>query len=182
VEAGVRQEPDVRARPEPFRTNMALAIDLVEETIRHQGPCGVVVFDAWSLAAAVVQVRARRRTDGSRRLHKNRRLETASLQRREATGWALKRPGPHLAVEDRMSLIPGQADRPVTVRGHPSWYCTLGVRLPGRRQGRLVVRCEQESWTGRSVVLVTHRVDGRAAQIIGRDLQRWPRETCDQDG
>jgi hypothetical protein len=35
--------------------------------------------------------------------------------------------------------------------------------------------------TGRSVVLVTNRVDWSAAKIIGLYLHRWPTETFDQD-
>jgi hypothetical protein len=45
-----------------------------------------------------------------------------------------------------------------------------------------VVSFEQESLTGRSVVLVTNRVDWSAAKIIGLYLQRWPTETFYQDG
>ena len=40
------QDPEFRARHEPFRTKIALAIELVEEAIRHKVPFGVVVFDA----------------------------------------------------------------------------------------------------------------------------------------
>jgi hypothetical protein len=85
-------------------------------------------------------------------------------------------------VEDLVPLIPGHAYRPVSVRGHPYWCVTLGVRIPGLSKVRLVVSFEQESLTGRSVVLVTNRVDWSAAKIIGLYLQRWPTETFDQDG
>jgi hypothetical protein len=44
------EDPECRARHEPFRTKIALAIALVEEAIRSQVPFGVVVFDAWYLA------------------------------------------------------------------------------------------------------------------------------------
>jgi hypothetical protein len=47
---------------------------------------------------------------------------------------------------------------------------------------RIVVSCEQESLTGRSVVLVTNRVDWSAAKIISLYWQRWLTETFDQDG
>jgi hypothetical protein len=46
----------------------------------------------------------------------------------------------------------------------------------------LVVSCEQESLTGRYVVLVTNRPDWSAAKIISLYSQRWPTETFDQDG
>ena len=45
------QDPDFRARHEQVRTKIALAIDLGEEAIGRKVPFGVVVFDAWSLAA-----------------------------------------------------------------------------------------------------------------------------------
>jgi hypothetical protein len=182
VESVLLQDPDFRARHEQFRTKIALAIDLVEETIRYKVPFGVVVFDAWYLAEEVVQVLARRRKDWISLLKKNRRLETASFQLRDANGWAMKLPGPHIAVEDLVSLIPGNAYRPVTVRGHTYWCFTLGVRIPGLSKVRVVVSFEQESLTGRSVVLVTNRVDWSAAKIIGLYLQRWPTETFYQDG
>jgi hypothetical protein len=93
------QDPDCRARHEPFRTKIALAIDLVEEAIRCKVLCGVAVFDAWYLAEDVVQVLARRRKDWLNLLNKNRRLETASIHPRNANGWALRLPGPHLALD-----------------------------------------------------------------------------------
>jgi len=62
------QDPEFRARHEPFRTKIALAMELVEAAIRHKVPFGVVVFDAWSLAEDLVQVLARRRKDWIRRL------------------------------------------------------------------------------------------------------------------
>jgi hypothetical protein len=102
-------DPELRARHEPFRTPMALAMELVAEAMRCKVPCGVVVCDAWSLAADVVRVLARRRKDWSSLLKKQRWLETASLQRRDANGWALQLPGPHLAVEALVPLIPAQA-------------------------------------------------------------------------
>jgi hypothetical protein len=148
----------------------------VEEAILHKVPFGVVVCDAWYLAEEVVQGLARRRKDWISLLNKNRRLETASFHLREANGWTLKLPGAHLAVEDLVPLIPGIAYRPVTVRGHTYWCCTLGVRIPGLSNVRIVVSFEQESLTGRSVVLVTNRVDWSAAQIIGLYVQRWPTE------
>jgi hypothetical protein len=176
------QDLEFRARHESFRTKIALAIELVEEAIRHKVPFGVVVFDAWYLAEEVVQVLARRRKDWISLLKKNRLLETASFHLRDANGWTLKLPGPHIAVEDLVPLIPGNAYRPVTVRGHTYWCFTLGVRIPGLSKVRIVVSFEHESLTGRSVVLVTNRVDWSAVKIIGLYLQRWPTETFYQDG
>jgi hypothetical protein len=126
------QDPDFRARHEQFRTKIALAIELVEAAIRHKVPFGVVVFDAWYLAEDVVRVLARRRKDWLSLLKKNRLLETASVHLRDANGWAMKLPGPHLAVEELVPLIPANAYRPVTVRAHTYWCFTLTVRIPGQ--------------------------------------------------
>jgi len=176
------QDPECRARHEPCRTTIALAMELVEEAIRSQVPLGVVVFDAWSLAADVVRVLARRHKDWISVLKTNRRLETASVHLRDAHGWTLKLPGPHLAVEALVPLIPAAAYRPVTVGEHTYWCFTLTVRIPTLGKVRIVVSVEHESVTGRSVVLVTNRLDWNAAKIIGLYLHRWPTDTCDQDG
>jgi hypothetical protein len=85
----VCQDPKCRARPEPFRTPIALTIDLVAEAIRHKVAFGMVVFDAWYLAPDVVQTLARMRKEYIRRLKKNRRLATASVKWRDVDGWAV---------------------------------------------------------------------------------------------
>jgi hypothetical protein len=181
VDPVLLEDPELRARHEQFQTKIGLAMELVEEAIRCKVPFGVVVFDAWYLAEELVQVLARRRKDWISMLKRNRRLETASFQLRDANGWTLKLPGPHLAVEDLVPLIPANAYRPVSIRGHTYWCCTLGVRIPGLGKVRIVVSFEHEALTGRSVVLVSNRVDWSAAKIIGLYLQRWPTETFYQD-
>jgi hypothetical protein len=153
----------------------------VETAIRQKVPFGVVVFDAWYLAEDLVRVLARRRKDWLSLLKKNRLLETASFHLRDANGWPLKLPGPHIAVEDLVPLIPTNAYRPVTVGAHTYWCFTLAVRIPGLGKVRIVVSFEHESLTGRSVVLVTNRVDWSAAKTISMYLQRWPTETFYQD-
>lgn len=50
VDPGLLQAREFRARHEPFRTPIALAVDLIEAAIRPHGPLGVVGFDAWDLA------------------------------------------------------------------------------------------------------------------------------------
>jgi hypothetical protein len=181
VDPMLRQDPEFRARHEQFRTKIALAVELVEEAIRCQVPFGVVVFDAWYLAEDLVRVLARRRKDWMSLLKKNRLLETASFHLRDANGWAMKLPGPHIAVEDLVPLLPAQAYRPVNVGEDTYWSFTLAVRIPGLGKVRIVVSFEHESLMGRSVVLVTNRVDWSAAKIISLYLHRWPTETCSQD-
>jgi hypothetical protein len=182
VDPVLLQDPEFRARHEQFRTKIALAIELVEEAIRHKVPLGVVVFDAWYLAEDVVRVLARRRKDWISLLKTNRLLETASFHLRDAHGWTLKLPGPHIGVAKLVPLIPATAYRPVTVGEHTYWCFTLGVRIPGLGKVRIVVSFEHETLTGRQVVLVTNRVDWSAAKIISLYSQRWPTETFYQDG
>jgi DDE superfamily endonuclease len=181
VDPVLLQDPDFRARHEPFCTKIALAIALVEEAIGRKVPFGIVVFDAWYLAEDLVRVLARRRKDWISLLKKNRLLETASVHLRDANGWALKLPAPRIAVEELVPLIPQNAYHSVTVKAHTYWCFTLAVRIPGLGKVRIVVSFEHESLTGRSVVLVTNRVDWSAAKIIGLYLQRWPTETFYQD-
>jgi hypothetical protein len=181
VDSVVLQDPEFRARHEEFRTNIALAVELIEEAIGHKVPFGVVVFDAWYLAEALVRVLVRRRKDWISVLKTNRLLETASFQLRDTNGWALKLPGPHLAGAERVPLIPANAYRPLAIGEHTSWCFTLGVRLPGLGKVRIVVSVEQASLKGRFVVLVTNRMDWNAGKIIGLYLHRWPTDTFDQD-
>jgi hypothetical protein len=181
VDPVLLQDPEFRALHEQFRTKIALAIELVEEAIRCKVPFGVVVFDAWYLAEELVRILARRRKDWISLLKTNRLLETASFQLRDANGWAMKLPGPHIAVEALIPLIPAQAYRSVTVHEQTYWCFTLTVRIPGLGKVRIVVSFEHEALTGRSVVLVTNRVDWSAAKIIGLYLHRWPTETFYQD-
>jgi hypothetical protein len=181
VDPVLLQDPEFRARHEQFRTKITLAIELVEEAIRHKVPFGVVVFDAWYLAEDLVQVLTRRRKDWISLLKTNRLLETASFHLRDANGWTLKLPSPHLAVAELVPLIPATAYRPVTVGEHIYWCFTLGVRIPGLGKVRIVVSFEHETLTGRQVVLVTNRGDWSAAKIIRLYLQRWPTETFYQD-
>ena len=66
------QDPECRARHEQFQTKIALAMELIEEAIRHKVPLEVVVFDTWYLAEALVHVLARWRRDSVSLLKKNR--------------------------------------------------------------------------------------------------------------
>ena len=102
-------DPAFRARHEPFQTNIALAIARSAAALRHTVPVRVVVFDTWSLAEAWVHVLARRRKAWVSRLKKNRGRQTASVHLRDAHGWPLKWPSPHIAVEALVSLIPANA-------------------------------------------------------------------------
>ncbi len=56
------------------------------------------------------------------------------------------------------------------------------MRIAGLGKVRLVVSCKSAEWTGTSVVVVTKRADWSAQRIIPLYWQRWPSETCYQDG
>ena len=182
VDPVLLRDPEFRARHEQFRTKIALAMELIEEAIARKVPFGVVVFDAWYLAEDLIQVLARRRKDWVSLLKKNRLLETASFHLRDTHGWTMKLPGPHIALDELVPLIPANAYRPVTVRAQTYWCFTLTVRIPGLGKVRIVVSFEHEQVTGRYIVLVTNRADWSAAKIISLYLQRWPTETFYQDG
>jgi len=165
-----------------FRTKIDLGIDLLEAAIRHQVPCGVLVFDRWSLAEALVSMARSRHKDGISVLKKNRHVETNSFVLKDAMGKPLPLTGPPIAVEELVPLIPRTAYRAVTVRDTTSWTLTLAVRLPGLGTVRLVVSFKNAAWTGTSAVLVTNRVDWSAQRIITLSLPRWPIATLYQDG
>jgi len=91
--------------------------------------------------------------------------------------------GSHIAVEDRVPLIPGQAYRLVTIGRHTYWCSTLAVCIPSLGKVRIMMNFAHESLTERSVVLVTNRVNWNAARIITRPvsleaLTRWLRIGC----
>jgi hypothetical protein len=119
VDPVLLQDPEFRARHELFRTKIAVAIDLVEEAIGRKVPFGVVVFDAWYLAEDLVRVLARRRKDWISLLKKNRGLATASFHLRDTNDWPMKLPGPRIAVEELVPLIPANAYRPSTCESRP---------------------------------------------------------------
>ena len=64
---------------------------------------------------------------------KQRRLETASVQLRDAHGWTLKLPGPHLAVEELVPLIPA---RPIAPSPSASTPLVLHAGRPHPRPGQ----------------------------------------------
>jgi hypothetical protein len=156
-------------------------INLVGAAIRHEMPFGVV-FDAWYLAEDLVRVLARRRKAWISLLKKKRLLEFASFHLRDANVWALKLPVLHIDVEELVSLDPGAGLSARVNLGKDTYWCfTLALYIPGLGKVWIVVRFEHEALTGRSVMLVTIRVDWSAARIISLYLQRWPTETFYKD-
>jgi hypothetical protein len=119
---------------------------------------------------------ARPQKDWISLLKKKRLLETASFHLRDANGWTLKLPRPHIAVEELAPLIPANAYGPVKVHKQTYWCFTLGVRIPGLGKVRIVVSFEHQALTGRSVVLVTNRVErgSRLSYTRRKQIYYWP--------
>jgi len=165
-----------------FRTKIDLALDLLAAAIRHTVPCGVLVFDRWYLAEALVSMARYRHKDWISLLKKHRNVETNSFVLQDAMGQPIPLTGPPMAVEALVPRIPRTAYRAVTVRDTTSWTLTLAVRLPGLGTVRLVISFKRAELTGTSAVLVTNRVDWSAQRILTLSLPRWPMETLYQDG
>src|SRR5207249_3015772 len=159
-----------------FRTRMDLGIGLLEAGMRHKVPWSVLLFDSWYLADELVSLARYHKKDWVSLLKKNRNLETNSFSLKDAAGQPIRLEGPHIAVEDLVSLIPRTAYRAVTVGGTTYWTFTLAVRLPGLGKVRLVVSFKSAELTGTYAVLVSNRVDWNAQRIMTLYVHRWPIE------
>jgi hypothetical protein len=182
VDPVLMTDPDFAALHTQFRTKITLAIDLVEAAIRHKVPFGVVVFDSWYLAEELVTVLARRRKAWVSIVKKNRNIETASFELRDAAGQPIRFAGPHIAVEDLIPHIPADAYRAVTVGKATYWCFTLVVRLATVGKVRLVISFANAERTGTAALLLSNRLDWSAQKILTTYLRRWPTETFYQDG
>ncbi len=125
VDSVLLQDPAFLALHEQFVTKIDLGIELVETAIRHKVPFGVLLFDGWYLSEELVRVAARRHKAWISILKRNRNLETASFTLKDASGTPIALPGPHIAVEDLVPLIPANAYRAVTVAEQTYWCFTL---------------------------------------------------------
>ncbi len=172
---------DFQQLHQQFRTKIDLGIELLEAAIRHKVPWSVLLFDSWYLADELVSLARYHKKDWVSLLKKNRNLETNSFSLKDAAGQPIRLEGPHIAVEDLVSLIPPTAYRAVTVGDKTYWTFTLAVRLPGLGKVRLVVSFKNAELTGTYAVLVSNRADWNAQRIITLYVQRWPIETFYQD-
>ena len=175
-------DPEFQALQQQFQTKIDLAKELMGSAIQHKLPFSVVLFDSWYLAEDFVACLRRRRKDWISLLKKNRKLETNSFVLKDAQGKRIPLEGPHIKVEDLVSLIPANAYRAVKVGDQTYWTFTLTVRIPDLGKVRLVISFENAALTGTYAVLVTNRLDWTAQRIIATYLQRWPIETFYQDG
>lgn len=182
VEAGLLPDPEFRALHEQFQTKVTLGLDLVKQAVKRELPFGVVLMDSWYLAAEVVRTLADLQKDWVSLLKSNRNLETASFVLKDATGQPVPLAGPHIQVQQLVPLLPRTAYRPVTVGERTYWCCTLTVRVARLGTVRLVISFDHPDLIGPAALLVTHRTDWNAQQVIATYWLRWPVETCYQDG
>ena len=174
-------DPAFQTLHQQFQTKIDLGIELLEAAIRHKVRLAPL-FDSWYLAEELVSMARYRKKDWISLLKKNRNLETHSFVLKNAVGQAIPLDGPHMTVEELVSLIPHTAYQEVTVGDTTYWTFTLAVRIPGLGNVRLVVSFKSAELTGTYAVLVTNRVDWSAQRIITLYVQRWPIETFYQDG
>jgi hypothetical protein len=182
VDAVLLQDPAFRTLHEQFRTKIDLAIELLQHAEKHGLPFGIVVFDSWYLAEALVTAIRRANKDWISLLKKNRTLETASFVLKDADGKVIPFSKPHVQVQQVVPLIPATAYRPVTVNDITYWCFTLTVRLPNLGKVRLVVSFGNPELKGTYALFVTNRLDWTVHRILSTYLQRWPIETFYQDG
>jgi hypothetical protein len=145
-----------------------------------------LLFDGWYLTEALVAAARRHKKDWISLLKKKRNLESYSFTLKDAQGQPVALPGPHIAVQKLIPLIPATAYRPVTVDDQTYWTFSRTVRIPGLGKLRLVISLQTADLTGAYVVLVTLRLDWSAQPIIAAYLGRWPHpvgtRTFYQDG
>lgn len=182
VDAYLLTDPAFLARHQQFRTKIDLALELLDTAVRRKLPFDLLLFDGWYLTEELVAAARRYKKDWISLLKKNRNLESYSFTLKDAQGQPLTLPGPHIAVQDLIPLIPATAYRPVTVDGQTYWTFSRTLRIPGLGKVRLVISFQKADLTGTYAVLVTNRLDWNAQHIIAAYLGRWPIETFYQDG
>jgi SRSO17 transposase len=182
VDPQLLKDPEFQVLDSQFKTKIALGIELIKKAVERQLPFDTVLFDGWYLAPdLVVEIEAQHKHWISI-LKKNRKLETNSFTLKDAEGKPISLEGPHIQVEDLVSLIPVTAYQQIEINQKNYWCFSLAVRIPELGKVRIVISFENAALTGTYVTLVTNRADWRAAKIIQVYLQRWPIETFYQDG
>ena len=182
VDAQLLTDPAFLTLHQQFRTKIDLALDLLDTAVRRKLPFSLLLFDGWYLTQELVAAARRHKKDWISLLKKNRNLESYSFTLKDASGQPVALPGPHIAVQKLIPLIPATAYRPVMVNDHIYWTFSRTVRIPGLGKVRLVISFQKADLTGTYVVLVTNRLDWNAQRIIAAYLGRWPIETFYQDG
>ena len=182
VDAQLLTDPAFLALHQQFRTKIDLALALLDTAVQRKLPFSLLLFDGWYLTEELVAAARRHKKDWISLLKKNRNLESYSFTLKDAQGQPVTLPGPHIAVQKLIPLIPATAYRPVSVDGQTYWTFSRTVRIPGLGKVRLVISFQTAELTGTYVVLVTNRLDWNAPRIIAAYLGRWPIETFYQDG
>ena len=182
VDAQLLTDRTFLALHQQFRTKIDLALALLDAAVQRKLPFSLLLFDGWYLTEEVVAAARRHKKDWISLLKKNRNLESYSFTLKDAQGQPVALPGPHIAVQNLIPLIPATAYRPVTVDEHTYWTFSRTVRIPGLGKVRLVISFQTAALTGTYAILVTNRLDWSAQRIIAAYLGRWPIETFYQDG
>jgi len=182
VDAQLLTDPAFLALHQQFRTKIDLALALLAAAVQRKLPFSLLLFDGWYLTEELVAAARRHKKDWISLLKKNRNLESYSFTLKDAQGQPVTLPGPHIAVQNLIPLLPAAAYRPVTVAGQTYWTFSRTLRIPGLGKVRLVISFQKAELTGTYVVLVTNRLDWSAQRIIAAYLGRWPIETFYQDG
>jgi len=118
VDAQLLTDPTFLALHQQFRTKIDLALALLDAAVQRKLPFSLLLFDGWYLTEEVVAAARRHKKDWISLLKKNRNLESYSFTLKDAQGQPVALPGPHIAVQDLIPLIPATAYRPVTVDDH----------------------------------------------------------------
>jgi len=182
VDPELLKDPEFQALDAQFKTKIALGIELIQKALERQLTFDTVLFDGWYLAPDLVAEIEAQHKHWISILKKNRNLETNSFTLKDAEGKPISLEGPHIKVEDLVSLIPAAAYQQIEINQKSYWCFSLAVRIPELGKVRIVISFENAALTGTYVTLVTNRADWRAAKIIQVYLQRWPIETFYQDG
>lgn len=182
VDPVLMEDPAFRELAATFHTKISLGIALIEQAIARQLPFQTVLMDSWFVSPDLVKVLAHHHKDWVSLVKSNRKLEVASFRVRDDQGDSIPITGAHISVDEVVGMLPPAAYKPITI-GDTTYYCfTKSVRIPSLGPVRIVISFANPELTGTSAVLVTNRRDWTAKNILCKYLQRWPIETCYQDG
>jgi SRSO17 transposase len=115
VDPELLKDPEFQALDAQFKTKIALGIELIQKAVERQLPFDTVLFDGWYLAPDLVAEIEAKHKHWISILKKNRNLETNSFTLKDAQGKTISFEGPHIKVEDLVSLIPATAYQQIEI-------------------------------------------------------------------
>ena len=119
VDAQLLTDPAFLVVHQQFRTKIDLALGLLDKAVERKLPFSLLLFDGWYLTEELVLAARRHKKDWISLLKKNRNLESYSFVLKDAQGQPVALPGPHIAVQKLIPLLPATAYRPVALTGRP---------------------------------------------------------------